>query len=480
MTQAPVKQLDPDSLKEQVQMFLSVQDLVSKDLLSKSDPFVVVYMKTQRTGRFEEVGRTETVKDSHYPKFAKEFLLDYFFEEEQELRFDVYDEDKSSKNLKDHDFLGSCHMVVGELVHAPGQQLVKQLLLKGKTIKNGKTKMYARLTARVELLGKGTQEDLTFTFAGEKLAKMDFFGKSDPFLEIYRYTKEQTTLVHKTEVIKNTDKPTWKPFSISSQKLCNSDPERPLLLRVWDWDSDGSQQLIGEVKTNLNFLRNNFKAELENPQKKGKKVGTLKVVDLKSTVAYSFLHYMAGGVDMSLMVAIDFTGSNGHPLNPQSLHHLTPQGSQYQQAIRTIGNIVSCYDSDQKFPVWGFGAKMPDGTVSHDFALNGKEDDAEVSGIHGIEEVYVQAIRKVELYGPTLFQSILQKAIAIADSAHDNVKQKLQYFTLLILTDGVINDFKETKDLFSVLSFKQRKKYIYKQTVLSKAKPFFWCRVLGS
>ena len=63
---------------------------------------------------------------------------------------------------------------------------------------------------------------------------------------------------------------------------------------------------------------------------------------------------MQGAVDMALMCAIDFTGSNGHPDDYQSLHYLkggTP--SQYQNAIRQIGNIVSVYDSDQKFPVWG-------------------------------------------------------------------------------------------------------------------------------
>ncbi|ETO00686.1 hypothetical protein RFI_36754, partial [Reticulomyxa filosa] len=121
--------------------------------------------------------------------------------------------------------------------------------------------------------------------------------------------------------------------------------------RVWDWDKDGSHNFIGETQANLNFLQSNFRAELENTNKKVKKIGILKVVEFKSTLSYSLLDYMTGGLDMSLMVAIDFTGSNGHPANPQSLHYLnSSQGSQYQQAIRTIGNILSCYDSDQKFP----------------------------------------------------------------------------------------------------------------------------------
>ncbi|ETO01730.1 hypothetical protein RFI_35709 [Reticulomyxa filosa] len=92
--------------------------------------------------------------------------------------------------------------------------------------------------------------------------------------------------------------------------------------RVWDWDKDGSHNFIGETQANLNFLQSNFRAELENTNKKVKKIGILKVVEFKSTLSYSLLDYMTGGLDMSLMVAIDFTESNGHPANPQSLHYL--------------------------------------------------------------------------------------------------------------------------------------------------------------
>lgn len=44
-----------------------------------------------------------------------------------------------------------------------------------------------------------------FRFAGTKLDKKDLFGKSDPFLEIYRSNPDGNfVLVHKTEVIKKT------------------------------------------------------------------------------------------------------------------------------------------------------------------------------------------------------------------------------------------------------------------------------------
>eukprot|EP01084_Bolivina_argentea_P140392 246813_1 len=108
-------------LKQRVELFVQCRDLIKKDMNSKSDPFTVIYLKDTKNPHFMEIGRTEVIYDNHFPKFTKQFRLDYYFEEEQILRFDVYDEDKKgSSKLKDHDILGSCTMVLGEIVHEPG------------------------------------------------------------------------------------------------------------------------------------------------------------------------------------------------------------------------------------------------------------------------------------------------------------------------------------------------------------------------
>ena len=102
---------------------------------------------------------------------------------------------------------------------------------------------------------------------------------------------------------------------------------------------------------------------------------------------------------------VQFTGSNGHPKDTGSLHHIYGgQPSAYQLAIRQIGNVVSAYDFDKRFPVWGFGAHYG-GSVKHAFALNWNEQNPEVEGIYGIERVYLDGIssEKFQLSGPTLF-----------------------------------------------------------------------------
>ncbi|ETN97814.1 hypothetical protein RFI_39713 [Reticulomyxa filosa] len=231
-----------------------------------------------------------------------------------------------------------------------------------------------------------------------------------------------------------------KHIVITSQKLCNADSERPLIQSFLHYFFFFILKLffnkiymyvhVPRFKLFFSALCNTLHNLILLMKRlcvciSKKKYGTgTQVTEFKSTIAHSFLDFLACGVDTSL-------------------HYLSPQGSQYQQAIRTIGNIVSYYDSDQNFTLWDLWKK------SHDFALNGNEWNQEVHCIYGIEQVYNLAIKQVKLYGQTLFQLILSNAIAIAiaSAAHSNVKNKIQYFTLLILADEAINDFKETNDL---------------------------------
>src|SRR5271170_3437779 len=86
---------------------LSCKDLESKDILSKSDPFVVVEMRSQSTAdpQFVEMGRTETQKNNSNPEFQKTIEFPYCLHDNQELKFSVYDSDSKSTDLKKHDLI---------------------------------------------------------------------------------------------------------------------------------------------------------------------------------------------------------------------------------------------------------------------------------------------------------------------------------------------------------------------------------------
>eukprot|EP01084_Bolivina_argentea_P026185 48638_1 len=298
-----------------------------------------------------------------------------------------------------------------------------------------------------QVTGQGN-EVITLQFSMKKLPKMDgMFGKSDPYFTLSRSREDgKSVVVYKSIVIKSNLNPSFKSFQIQSQTLCNCDAYRPIIISVWDWDKSSDDDIIGTVQTNLNELRSKPQGLKIKGKKSKKNYGEINCIGFNSEPLSGFLDYMQGGAEISLMAAIDFTGSNGHPRDAQSLHHIYGgQPSKYQNAIRQIGNIVSVYDFDKKFPVWGFGAHYSH-SVKHDFALNWNDNNPEVEGIYGIEQVYLNGIRseKFQLSGPTLFEPILKKARFCAEIAHKT--DGLQYMILLILTDGIINDMRQTKN----------------------------------
>lgn len=71
----------------------------------------------------------------------------------------------------------------------------------------------------------------------------------------------------------------------------------------------------------LQELTDKREIELKDP-KKNQNVGMMRIENLNIVEIPSFVEYLRGGWGISLCVAIDFTGSNGDPGNPSSLHYL--------------------------------------------------------------------------------------------------------------------------------------------------------------
>merc|ERR1719369_100542 len=89
-----------------VELSVQCENLPDRDLMSKSDPVCVLYMKESR-GNWRELGRTEQIKDSLSPAWQKKFIVEYKFEERQLMKLVVYDVDCASARVDDHDSLGS-------------------------------------------------------------------------------------------------------------------------------------------------------------------------------------------------------------------------------------------------------------------------------------------------------------------------------------------------------------------------------------
>ncbi|XP_059152171.1 copine-8-like [Physella acuta] len=424
-----------------VEISVSCRNLRDLDVFSKSDPLCVLYIQDLLTRKYIEAGRTEIIKDNLNPEFAKKFIVDYNFEQCQRLKFELYDVDSSSHRLEQHDFLGYAETTLGEIIGAPGGCILRKL-------QNKVPGNFGEVILRVEEL-TSNKEVITVQFRGSNLDQKNWwglFGKSDPFLTFYRANEDNSyTVVHRTEEVQRTLNPTWKTFTIPLKTLCNGDYNRSVKIECYDWNANGSHELIGYFITNVNEILNCDKHtafELNNPKsKKHKKAGEIYVVSCVKDIEITFIDYIRGGMQMNFTVAIDFTASNGNPTSPESLHYINPyQPNQYAAAISAVGEIIKDYDSDNMFPALGFGARMPDGNVSHEFPLNFQMNNPFCAGIEGILHAYQNALLRVQLYGPTNFAPVINHVARFASSIRDGS----EYFVLLIITDGIITDLPQT------------------------------------
>ncbi|GCC33449.1 hypothetical protein chiPu_0011918 [Chiloscyllium punctatum] len=429
-----------------VELSVSGQNLLDRDVTSKSDPFCVVFMDIN--GKWSEIGRTETAMNNLNPVFAKKFVVDYHFEEVQKLKFALFDQDKSSKQLYEHDFLGEFSCTLGVIVSS--KKITRPLVLT-----NGKPA--GKGTILISAQEISDNRVITLSMAGRKLDKKDLFGKSDPYLEFYKQEEDgKWMLVHRTEVIKNTLDPVWKPFSMPLVSLCNGDVEKTIKILCYDYDNDGGHDFIGESQTTVSKMSeasNSMEVEFEciNSKKQKKKKnyknsGIIIVKSCKVTRDYSFLDYILGGCQLMFTVGIDFTASNGSPRDASSLHYINSmESNEYLAAIWAVGQIIQDYDSDKMFPALGFGAQLPpDWKVSHEFAINFNPTNPFCTGVEGIVQAYTACLPHIRFYGPTNFSPIINHVARFASQA---IPQKVaaQYFILLIITDGVISDMDETR-----------------------------------
>ncbi|KAJ3396171.1 hypothetical protein HDU92_003843 [Lobulomyces angularis] len=429
-----------------LELRISCQNLFNPiNPLNKISPQVILYIKSNQNQSWINLGKTETIKDSISPEFSKFFTIEYYFEEVQDLKFELINND-GHHNSESHAPIACIETTLANIVTNVGKTLKKKL----------KRGLFVIVAEEVILNQK---EKCRFRFSARNLDKKDFFGKSDPYFTISKAKEDGSfTLVYRSDPIMKTLDPIWPRFDISLSELCAGDKKRNLRFQIFDWNKSGNHELIGSFNTNieeiLKKLKNNsIEFEIKNfdlmVKKKGyQNSGIFRIIQFDLIKIPSFLDYISGGMSLDFAVGIDFTASNGDILHPASLHFRNENSfNQYQQAILAIGRILEIYDSTKSFPCYGFGAKLGslNAPTNHCFPLNGNEYFPEVNGCQGILEAYNFALNNyVILHGPTNFSPII-------DAMADLVKRELLRFgngsfykVLLILTDGAVTDTDQT------------------------------------
>jgi len=329
---------------------------------------------------------------------------------------------------------------------------------------------------------------LRLKLKGEKLKNVEgLFSKSDPFFELSRKVDiaggQSWDNVYRSEAIHNNLDPEWKEVVIDLGILCGGNLDLPILFSVFDHESSGKHKPMGELEVTVNGLVTTFQRnDALKLKQKGKDTGMIHVLkadvsgvdtignqmagmsisapvtvqkpatfvapSAPSTSApldkSMFVDYISGGCKLNAIVAIDFTGSNGDPRKPGTLHYMNPAGrNDYEKAISAIVSILAKYDSDQMFPVYGFGAKY-DGVVRHCFPCG---NAAEHHGVAGVLEAYKKVFKSgLTMSAPTVFTDVIRTAAQHAEKAQEEAMRKggQCYSVLLIVTDGAVSDVQAT------------------------------------
>ena len=299
------------------------------------------------------------------------------------------------------------HKVMGTALFEVGQILGARGNVGSKSLQTG-----GALYVNIEKCASNTDSGkILLQLRGIGLKNVQSLGRtSSPFFELYRKVDSPTGAkwisVYRSNALRSDLNPLWTGTTLDLEATCNCDFERAMKLIVWDHRKSGKHKQMGELETTMQGF---IDATLENQGAqdlgftlmcKDKEAGTIQVleasvseppkskhngakktvVDKKAAKAPSsptrarpktavnshrtdrpeFVDYLSGGCQISLAVAIDFTASNGDPRQPGTPHYFHPPESKewndYEKAIFAVGSILAKYDSDQRFPVWGFGA----------------------------------------------------------------------------------------------------------------------------
>ena len=423
-----------DGISSMLELHLSCSNVKSNSFWAAENLMIKVY-SSLKDNLYSEVGKTETMKFNKDPKFVNSVIFKFMFEEKQKIKFELCTPNTYYQDDKGCPFIGTCLIEPHEIIRAPKQELTRPI------ISNSNEKL-GDLTVFAESVSKKISSNLVFLEFEGSFKKISLY-----FIKIYRQKdidSPEFIPIYKTEtqdsskgVIK------WGRIKVGAASLLKDDLNSNIKIEIWEISKTGNHIMIGEKITNFKSFM-----DLKPTISIGKNgLDYVKPISVIFEERFAFVEYLFAGLNIAMILAIDFTASNMDPSNPHSLHYFDPQKNQYIAAISSVGSILEYYDTDKMIPVLGFGARIQNmgDVTSHCFALNGNIFAPEVPGIYGVLDLYKKNLMKLKFSGPTHFSSILRY---VSNMVEAYMKRGFinTFFVLMIITDGEIHDMNETID----------------------------------
>ena len=416
------------SMEQRVSLIISLKNVETNNSYKVE---LITYFDTQRNAS-KSAGFTETlsrIQNNNEINFEKFFALPYFFEKQQLLDFRIYNGEKFE----------TLQTSLGSIMGSRKQTLKKKLSdgieinINGKEIK----KSNKVITFNVKLNG-------------------DFIGMGLSYTIINQGTQTNPSSVklYDSEILTTkTGSVIFGKCSIPVMFLNPSGNAEENIVSIEINDSKHKISL-GKYKGAISklLIPDNFEVSLNHNNKASIKCSVESIV--------TFISYLRSGMVINLTIGIDFTCSNDDYKRPSSLHYLFNGMNDYEKAIRSCGDILAYYDNDQLFPVFGFGFNFLDGSENQftekytkfNFPINCNVDNPEINTIDNVLAEYRRFITKIDLDSPTYFAPIIND---LNKETAENLQkgQMMNYNILMILTDGVISDLKETIDALVEASY---------------------------
>ena len=421
---------------EKIELFFSLLNLFNPQYLYSLS---VTIINNNRIGVESYLGDLDQGRGENI-YFGNSFQIDYFYERKQKIIIKPIIENKRLNNYEYtfilSDLMGTQNKYLVQEVPKFGKLKINTLSLNNYNYGANLANVFSNFKFKINMFNISIMNTPNLFFV------INHFKDGEKRRPVYKSSEFNTNEI-KTNVIK-----------IESDFLCNNINDK-IFLEIYSYQQVPSLLATG-IFTLSQLLSNssrNALTEVSLYDINKQNIGLAKI-QYYSTNKSSFVDKLSKNkMQINLEIAIDYTKSNGPPNDPRSNHYINgPSLNDYEIAIKSCCEILAPYDADQLFPVYGFGGipsilnGRENNIVSHCFNINFQQNP-EIHGIENILKAYRESLSMVKLAGNTKFSFFLNKVISNINKDLKYKRKENHYYILLILTDGVVNDLRETIDL---------------------------------
>ena len=413
-----------DNLSQKVELYISLVDM--QDISSNYN--VKTYLNNNiKDNNYQYLNQTEENNGSKI-LFGSTVVLDFFFEKQQSIKCQIYQEKEliSTKEFFLHSFMSN-----------------KNFHLDDKIYNIDSNEYIGKINLDLKEIPKDNKLKNTISEFSEIKIEFNESDNEEKFFILKNFNdgKNWRACFKSREFIPINKSYIYRDLKLDTNILCKSE-EQEILIEIYKIYETYPSSIAYFTLNNINK-----QILIKNNSTKNQKILGQIIIKHKLVKKKRFLDYLKEGMDINLTIAIDYTESNGIQNNRESLHYaFGNESNDYEKAIYSCGKILAFYDKDQIFPVYGFGGIPPNEKENNDCFNINLTDNPNIQTLEEVIKIYKESLSKITFKGPTHFAPIIKKVMDNIQFIIEN-KSINYYEILMILTDGIINDMKETLKL---------------------------------